>query len=162
MIYNFLYMTLPWASQEALVVKNLPVNTGDVRDLGSIPGLGRSSGGGHGHPVQYRWLESPVDRVAWQATVHGVTKSQTRLKWLRMHIHELYLVYKRVLVTQSCPTLCNLMDSSLPGSSVPGIPQRIILEWVTISFSKGSCCPGIEPRSPALQEDFLPSDPPGK
>ena len=73
-------MTLPWASQEALVVKNLPVNTGDVRDLGSIPGLGRSSGGGHGHPVQYRWLESPMDRVAWQATVHGVTKSQTRLK----------------------------------------------------------------------------------
>ena len=155
-------MTLPQASQEELMVKNLPVNTGDVRDLGSIPGLGRSSGGGHSHPVQYCCLESPMDRVASQTTVHGVKKSQTWLKWLRMHIHELYLVYKRVLVTQSCPTLCNFRDSSLPGSSVCGIPQRRILEWVTISFSKGSCCPGIEPRSPALQEDSLPSELPQK
>ena len=70
-------MTLPQASQEELVVKNLPVNTGDVRDLGSIPGLGRSSGGGHSHLVQYCCLESPMDRVASQTTVHGVKKSQT-------------------------------------------------------------------------------------
>jgi len=62
------------------VVKNLPANAGDVRDMGSIPGLGRSSGGGHGNPLQFSFLENPIDRRAWWATVHRVTKSQTRLK----------------------------------------------------------------------------------
>ena len=52
-------------------------NTGDVRDTGSIPVLGRSPGGGHGNPLQYSCLENPRDRGAWRATVHGVTKSQT-------------------------------------------------------------------------------------
>ena len=57
-----------WASQVGLVVKNLPTNAGDIRDLGSIPGSGRSPGGGHGNPVQYSCLENPMDRGAWQAT----------------------------------------------------------------------------------------------
>ena len=48
-------------------------------DLGSIPGLGRSPGGGHGNPLQYSFLENPMDRGAWQATAHGVAKSRTRL-----------------------------------------------------------------------------------
>ena len=48
-------------------------------DLGSIPGSGRSPGEGNGYPFQYSCLENPMDRVAWQATVHGVTKSRTRL-----------------------------------------------------------------------------------
>ena len=52
------------ASQVALVVKNLPANAGDVRDEGSIPGLGRSPGGGHGSPLQYSCLENPMDREA--------------------------------------------------------------------------------------------------
>ena len=60
------------ASQVALVVKNLPANTGDARDVGSIPGLGRSPGGGHGSPLQYSCLENPMDRGAWQATVHRI------------------------------------------------------------------------------------------
>ena len=64
----------------AIVVKNLPANAGDVRDVGSIPGLGRSSGGGNGNPLQYSCLGNPMDRVAWWATAHGVTKNQTRLK----------------------------------------------------------------------------------
>ena len=50
-----------------------------VRDLGSIPGLGRSPGEGHGNPLQYSCLENPMDRGAWQATVRGVAKSQTQL-----------------------------------------------------------------------------------
>ena len=50
-------------------------------DLGSIPGLGRSPGGGHGHPLLYSCLENPMDRGAWRATVHVVTKSQTRLSY---------------------------------------------------------------------------------
>ena len=63
-----------------LVVKNLPANTGDIRDVGLIPGLGRSLGGGNGNPLWYTCLENPRDRGAWWATVHRVTKSQTRLK----------------------------------------------------------------------------------
>ena len=59
------------------MVKNPPANLGDSRDAGSIPGLGRSPGGGHGNPPQYSCLENPMDRGAWQAKVHGVTKSQT-------------------------------------------------------------------------------------
>ena len=62
----------------ALVVKNLPANAGDIRDVGSIPELGRSPGGGHGSPLQYSCLENPMDRGAWQTTVHRVTKSQTQ------------------------------------------------------------------------------------
>ena len=59
------------------MVKNLPANAGDLRDGGSIPGLGRSPGGGHGNPLQYSCLENPMDRGAWQAPVHGVTKCWT-------------------------------------------------------------------------------------
>ena len=52
----------------------------DVRDMGSIPGSGRSFGRGHSHPIPYSYLENPMDREAWQGTVHGVAQSQTRLK----------------------------------------------------------------------------------
>ena len=55
------------ASQEELVVKNPPANAGDRRDVGSIPGLGRSPGVGHGNPLQYSCLENRVDRGAWWA-----------------------------------------------------------------------------------------------
>ena len=58
----------------ALVVKNLPTNAGDVRDEGLTPGLGRSPGGGHGNPLQYSCVENSMDRGAWWATVHGVTR----------------------------------------------------------------------------------------
>ena len=68
------------ASQLVLVVKNLPANTGDLRDVGSVPRLGRSPGERNGNPLQYSCLENPMDRGAWQATVHRVAKSQTQLK----------------------------------------------------------------------------------
>ena len=70
------------AFQVALVVKNLPANTGDVV---SIPGLGRSPGGGHDNALQYSCLEHPMDRGAWYTMVHRVAESQTRLKKLTMH-----------------------------------------------------------------------------
>ena len=57
-------------SQLVLVVKNLPANAVDLRDAGSIPGLGRSPGGGHSYPLQYSCLENPMDRGAWQPIVH--------------------------------------------------------------------------------------------
>ena len=68
-----------------LVVKNLPANAGDIRDTGSIPGSGRAPGGGHGNPLQYSCLENPMDRGAWQAMVHRVSKSQTQSKRLSMY-----------------------------------------------------------------------------
>ena len=60
-----------------LMVKNLPVNAGDKRDVDSILGLGRFPGGGHGNPLQHSCLENLMDRGDWQATVHRVAKSQT-------------------------------------------------------------------------------------
>ena len=68
----------------ALVVKNPPANAGDVRDVGLIPGLGRSSGGDHGNPPQYSCLENPIDRGSWRATDDRVAMSPTRPKQLSM------------------------------------------------------------------------------
>ena len=70
-----------------MVVKNPLANAGDMRDAGSVPGLGRSSGGGHDNPLQYSCLENPMDRGAQRATAHRVTKSWIRLKRLSMHTH---------------------------------------------------------------------------
>ena len=64
------------------MVKNLPASAGDLRDLGLIPGSGRSPRGWPGNPLQYSCLENSMDRGAWRATVHRITKSQTRLKQL--------------------------------------------------------------------------------
>ena len=70
----------------AVVVKNPPANAGDIRVVGSIPGSGRSPGGGHGNPLQCSCLENPMDRGAWWATVQRVAKSWTWLKQLSMHV----------------------------------------------------------------------------
>ena len=69
-----------------LGVKNLPANAGDLRDAGSIPGLGRSPGGGSGSPLWYSLLENPMDRGAWRVTVHRLAKSRTQLKRLSTHV----------------------------------------------------------------------------
>ena len=68
-----------WASQVALVVKNLPANAKDIRDAISLPGSRRSPGVGNGNTLQYSCLENPMDRGAWWATVHEVAKSWTQL-----------------------------------------------------------------------------------
>ena len=87
-----------WASQVALVVKNPPANAGDIRNVGSIPGSGRSPGGGHGYPLQYSYLENSMDggaqwarvhmdRGGWWARVHRVAKSRTQLKPISTALH---------------------------------------------------------------------------
>ena len=79
------------------VVKNPPANAGDARDEGSIPGSGRSPGGGHENPHQRSCLENPVDRGAWRAVVHGVAKGRTRLSH-SAHIRT-NLIYGTVLIS---------------------------------------------------------------
>ena len=101
--------------------KNVPASAGDVRDSSSIPGSGRSPGGGHGTPLQYSCLENPMDRGAWWATVHRVTKSQTRLKQLSTHSHIHGYTTRAsqvVLVIKNLPTNAgDIRDaSSIPGS----------------------------------------------
>ena len=64
----------------AQLVKNPFAKAGDTRDTGSIPESGKSRGGGHGNPLQYFYLENPMDRGTWQAEVHRVTQSRTLLK----------------------------------------------------------------------------------
>ena len=98
------------------MVKNLPANAGDT---GLILGLGRSPREGSGNSLQY-CLDNPMDRGTWQAIVQ-VVASESESE-----------------VAQSCPTLCDPMDCSPPGSSVHGIFQARVLECVAISFSRGS------------------------
>ena len=94
-------------------VKNPPANAGA---RGSIPGWGRSPGESNGNPLQYFYLGNPMDRGAWRAN-------------------------SPCSVAQSCPALCDPKDCSPPGASIHGILQARILEWVAITFSRGSSCP---------------------
>ena len=75
--------------------KETPANAVDIGDVGSVPGSGISPEGGHGNPPQYSCLENSVDRGAWEATVHGVAKSQTRMKQLNNKQIEELLATKR-------------------------------------------------------------------
>ena len=95
--------------------KESACNSGDP---GSIRGLGRSPGEGNGSPIQYSYLDNPMDRGTWRATVHAAAAAAKSL--------------------QSCPTLCNPIDGSPPGSPIPGILQARILGWVAISFFRRS------------------------
>ena len=102
-------------------------------------------GEGNGNPLHYAFLENPSDRGAWWAAVSGVAQSRTRLKRLSSSssratntISTVYTVYAAATAAkslQSCPTLCDPIDGSPPGSPVPGILQARTLEWVAISFS---------------------------
>ena len=79
-------------------------------------------------PLQYSFLENPMDSGVWWATVHTVTKTGV-IKHAHMHLCS---------VVQLCPTLCDPIDCSRPGSSIHGILQARILEWAAISSSRGS------------------------
>ena len=115
-------VTYMGASQMALVVKDLPVNAGDFRDVGLIPGSGRFPGGGHGSPLQYSCLENPMDRRTWRAMLHRVAKSRTKLKWLNIHAH-IYIfvyIYKYLSLSFSCGSVVkNLPANVEDGSLVP-------------------------------------------
>ena len=103
----------------ALVVKNPVAKAGDIRDTGSIPGLGRSPGWGHGNPLQYSCLENPMDRGAQQDIVHGVTKSQTWLKQLSMQSVKLNWLWYILQVVQPSPLPSFITQSRVPSALTP-------------------------------------------
>ena len=75
------------------MVKNLPANVGDIRDVGLIPGSGKSPGEGNGNPLQYSCLENPMDRGAWRATVHSIIRTQTQLKQLSTDLPKISVAF---------------------------------------------------------------------
>ena len=100
------------ASRVALVVKNPLASAGDVRDAGSVPGSGRSLGGGNGNLLQYSCLGNPMDRGALWATVHGVSKTQT---WLSTHTHNFpSILFTEEIVLSPLITLATLSNVSWP------------------------------------------------
>ena len=121
------------ASQGALVVKNPPASAGDQRDVGLIPGSGRSPGGGNGNSLQYSCLKSSMGRGAWEATVHGVTESNmTEHACMHLIIRKsLYLVYSHSdsLVYLLAPSTGRVVSSGpstgavAPANSARGQPQ---------------------------------------
>ena len=80
--------------------KNPPANAGDIRDVGSIPGSGRSPGGGHGIPLHYSCLENPMDRAAWRATVHRVAKSRTQRVLVKAVINHILKISYQLHILQ--------------------------------------------------------------
>ena len=103
------------------MVKNLSTNAMDIRNTSSILRSKRSPGEGNGNPLQYSCLENLMDRGAWWATES--------------------MGSQRVKSLHSCPTLCDPMDYNPPGSSLHGILQARILEWVAMPFFRGSSQP---------------------
>ena len=105
-IILIIYYALYWGFPCGFVVKNLPANAGDTRDSGSIPGPGRSPGGGNGNLLQYSCLWNPMYRGAWWAAVHRVAESPT---WLRLSMHTYIVLLYSVCccwISKLCPTLC--------------------------------------------------------
>ena len=123
------------ASLTVQLVSHLPCNAGD---LGSIPGLGRSPGAGHGNPLQYSCLENPVDRGAWQATVHGVTRvgqdlvtkpPPPRIKF--KCLTGMGLRFPQLL----CPLIIQLQATLLGRFCIQMLPDGLVLPWLSTGLT---------------------------
>ena len=108
--------------QTKLKKKEPPTNVGDNRNVGSIPRLERSPGGGHGNPLQDSCLENPMDRGAWQAIVHGVAKSQIQPRWLTQYM--LRRILKWVAVPSSRGSFRPRDGTCVP--YIPCIGRRVL------------------------------------
>ena len=140
-------------------IETLPPSKVQTKNLHweSVPSLTSLSGSGPTTNVPCSLSESLYWRLSSLNSIPTFILSLLTHSRVRSHSAD-----KKSEVAQSCPTLSNPMDCSLPGSSIYGVFQARILEWVAISFSRKSSNPGIEPESPALYADALPSEPPGK
>ena len=124
---------------KCIMVKNLPASAGDIRDLGSILGLGRSPGGRDGNPLQYSCLKNPMDRGAWWATVHIVEKSQRQLKQLSMHVNlsllrpvlGIAVTIDSILLKSEQFMLC-LQSGHLAASFPPPYPPTLVAVIVSV------------------------------
>ena len=173
--------------QEAPVVKNPPASTGDIREMGPITGSRRSSGGGYGNPLQYSWLENPMDRGAWWAIVHRVTELDMteatlharivvviiciNLPLLLENTRFLPLVLK-VMHNLAFPCISNLKFShSWPSAMLASSSSSYLSSFLFLYFSLfwlqhaayGIVVPqpGIEPALPALEGGILTTGPSG-
>jgi len=109
---SILYMVVCiFSASQVVLVENLPVNAGNIRDVDWNLGSGRSPGGGHGNPLQYSCLENFIDRGAWWATAHRVAKSQTQLK--RLSTCAQYVYFNPKLLVYCFPHLSLLAATSL-------------------------------------------------
>ena len=138
-LFATMYLLL-LASQVSLVVRNLPANAGDVRALGSIPGLGRSPGGGHGNPLWYSCLENPMDRGAWWATVHRVTQSQTTLKQVSIAQYVCWYIRRTLYQTFYLPPWHHL-TLLIPSPSQKTLVQRCSKSMFCGPMSVGKLLP---------------------
>ena len=122
------------------MVKNTPTNEGDIRDVGSIPRLERCPGGGHGNPLQYSYLENPMDGEAWRAMIHRVTKSQTRLKLYLVSMHKPPNINRKWGQITSCSSLISISHDWV-GSREADSPERTQqLTLLRQDFSHCCCC----------------------
>ena len=126
-----------WASQVALVVKNLPANAGDVKRLGFDLWVGRSPRGGHSTPLQYSFLEYPVDKGAWQATVHGVAESWTWLKQLSTHACDKEIVGVTEINIYVCFSPARIPFSTKCQCAVEGQKKPYALGMINMKFMFG-------------------------
>ena len=156
------------APQVTLVVKNPPANAGDLRDAGLIPGSGRSPGGGHGNPFQYFFYDLPLSILffnsifnwritalqycdgfchtwTWISHMHKCVPSVLNLPHpIPQNCHRVHACTYCCMHAKSsplCPTFCDTMDWGPPGSSVHGILQVKIQEWVAMPSSRESSWP---------------------
>ena len=98
------------------MVKNLPVNAGNARDVGSIPGSGRSPEVGNGNPLQYSCLGNSTDRGAWRATVHGVAESWTWTGHTHTHTQNKTVIsHNSIIISTGCTARHLLVDPEFKG-----------------------------------------------
>ena len=118
--YSNLLEGLPWW----LSSKEPSSSTGDAGVTGSVPGSGRCPGGEHGNPLQYFYWENLIDRGAWWATVHRVTKSQTRLK--QQYTHDRLLQRTSVVWTKYCFSGKSILAWEIPWTEEPDTLQSMV------------------------------------
>ena len=160
---------LPHLSLDFLFLHSNPLMK---RTPSSIPASRRSPGEGNGYPLQYSFLENPMERGAWQAMVHRVIESQTQLKQLSMYWHIYTAAAAAAKSLQSCPTLCDPIDGSTPGSPSLGFSRQE--HWSGLPFPspmhesekwKWSCSvvsDSLRPHSLQTTRLLRPWDFPGK
>ena len=129
---RFAWVPVMWGLPQWLSSKE---SARSAEDTGSIPGWGRSPGGGHGNPLQYSCLENPVDRGAWWATVHGVIKSQTQLKGPSPSCVMVFEDTAGNWEIKDCPVLCRQIIEVFPSDDI--VLMLLLIHFLLLPHSPG-------------------------